>query len=717
MTSADKALESLTKKLARREKEAVSDLVVRAFSFAEEACRKGGAPCSEAEVDHLLSVANILAEINMDEDTIAAGILHNAVGTAGVAAVREAFGGEVAAIAESFNKVISIKYSTPTTSSADHAEKFRRLILSMARDVRVVMVKLADHLYNMRNLDLADARQKELMARETLDIYAPLANRLGIHKIKSELEDLGLKFTEPEVYSDLVERSERLQSEMDSYIGEVKGLLDSILADYAIKGEVYGRLKHFYSIYNKMLDQKIPFEKVYDRVAFGVIVGELRDCYAVLGAVHGKWTPVPGRFKDYIAIPKPNLYQSLHTTVIGPRNIPMEVQIRTWEMHRFAEEGIAAHWRYKEKRSADARADSIFQWLRQIVELNSDVGDPKQFLENIKGDLFPDVVFVFTPAGEVLELPKGSTPVDFAYNVHSQVGNHCVGAKVNDRMVPLSTVLRNGDRVEIVTSKNQKPSADWLEFVKSGKAQSRIKQWIRNEQRLRSMELGREILDREFRKAQKSFPKALKEGLLDGVLERFGVNKADEIMEAVGYGKVNARLVLERVYPELEQQRLDEEPKRERKSSKKPRQGIVIKGVGDVMVRFAKCCMPLPGEEVAGFITKGQGVTVHRADCQNLARSDQSRFLDIEWDLGEGAHHAVRLRVIADGKASMLPAITQALAATGVQVVSANAFPHREGKSEYIFAIMVPTMDKVAKVITELKKLKGVDSVTRTGRG
>jgi GTP pyrophosphokinase len=709
------ALEGLKRELLERDKEARVDLIARAFDFAQKSNVE--APASrEDETVHILAVAQILADMNMDEDTIAASILHNAVGKAGIPEVRAQFGEEVANIAESFNKVLSIRYSTTSTSSADHAEKFRRLILSMARDVRVVMVKLADHLYNMRTIERFPLEKRDIMARETLDIYAPLANRLGIHKLKSELEDLGLRYTEPEVYADLVARSEKTQSEMTSYIAEVKKILDDTLAENGIKGEVSGRLKHLYSIYSKMLAQSIPFEKVFDRVAFRVIVGEVRDCYAILGAVHARWTPVPGRFKDYIALPKPNLYQSLHTTVIGPRNFPLEVQIRTQEMHRVAEEGIAAHWRYKEKRGADAKADTIFHWLRQVVEANRDVGDPRDFLENIKGDLFPDVVFVFTPAGDVMELPKNSTPIDFAYNVHSQVGNHCVGAKVNDRMVPLSTVLKNGDRVEIITSKNQKPSGDWLEFVKSSKAQNRIRQWIRNEQRLRSVELGRDILDREFRKAGKSLSKALKEGLLDEIAERFGVNKSEEILEAVGYGKVNARLVVERAYPEVEQEKIEEEPKRERKTHKKS-QGIVIKGVGNVMVRFARCCMPLPGEEVVGFITKGQGLTVHRADCPSLARSDVSRQIEVDWDLGEGAAHAVRLRVIGDAKPAILSNITQALANIGIQVVSAHAIPHMHSKNEYLFAVMVPDVDKVQKVVNEIKKLKGIDSVMRVGRG
>ncbi|PLX42151.1 MAG: GTP pyrophosphokinase [Deltaproteobacteria bacterium] len=702
------ALDPIVDKVLARDPNARIDLIRRAYDFAVEIhgedTRLSGRPLTV----HLCEVSEILADMNMDEETIAAGLLHEAMEKVGTEVVKDKFGEEIATLADSFHRVVSIRYSS---STADHAEKFRRLLLSMARDVRVVIIKLADQLHNMRTLEFIRPEKREEYARETLDIYAPLANRLGIYRVKSELEDLGFKYTEPEVWAELTAKQEQGHSEMQEYIEEVKGTLTGIVDENRVDGKVYGRVKHLYSIYMKMLDQGIPFDKVYDRVAFRIICGELSECYALLGAVHSRWKPVPGRFKDYVALPKKNLYQSLHTTVIGPRGIPMEVQIRTREMHAVAEEGIAAHWRYKERGAAGGKADSVFSWLRQVVEANQEVADASEFVDHVKGDLFPDVVYVFTPTGQVMELPRGATPIDFAYAIHSQVGNRCVGAKVNDRMVTLGTELKNGDRIEIVTSKNQTPSADWLEFAKSSRAKNRIRQWIRNEQRERSIALGRDILDREFRKVSKSLSKALKEGLIDDVADRFGVNKAEEVLEAVGYGKVQARQIIEKVYPEFE--RVQEESTKRKPPQKKSKQGIVIKGVGDVMVRYAKCCSPLPGEPVVGFITRGHGMTVHAANCPNLKRSDESRRIDVEWGLEDSTAHPVRLKVQATDKATMLPNITTALAGFGVQVVSAQVKPLMPGKSEYQFALLVPDIDKLQKIIKAVRDLKTVESVIR----
>jgi guanosine-3',5'-bis(diphosphate) 3'-pyrophosphohydrolase len=708
---ADQALPTLIEKVRAREPDARADLIEKAFAFSDKALggklRLSGDPLSS----HLLAVADILVDLHMDETTIVAALLHEAARYAAVdmAELRAEFGGEVADLVESLNRILTVQYAS---GGAGQAENFRRLILSMARDVRVVMIKLADQLHNMRTLDAVRPENRQSAARETLDVYAPLANRLGIHRLKSELEDLGLRYTEPDVYADLLARAGRDESEMTAYIAEVRGTLQSLLDEQGLKGDVHGRLKHLYSIYKKMMDQVIPFEKVYDRIAFRVIVERLRDCYAILGAVHARWTPVPGRFKDYIALPKPNLYQSLHTTVIGPRGEPMEVQIRTHDMHRIAEEGIAAHWRYKERRASDVHADKIFHWLRHLVESNREDADAGEFVADVKDELFPDVVYVFTPQGKVLELPRGSTPVDFAFNVHSQLGNQCVGARVNGRMVALDHTLKNGDRVEIITSKTHTPSADWLEFVKSSKARNRIRQWIRQEQRERSMALGREMLDREYRKVGKSFPKDMKEGLLDGILDRFGVNKAEEILEGVGMGKINARTVLEKVHPEFEPAAEVEEVKRPRKV-KPEKKGIVIRGVGDTMVRYAKCCNPLPGDPVVGFITRGFGLTVHTASCPNLIRSDPNRHVDVEWGAESERAHPVRIKIVSDDRPGILANITQTFANHDVNVVSATVKTFMVGKAECNFEILVDHLDRLQKILGAIRGLKGVDKVIR----
>ncbi|MBE0616843.1 MAG: bifunctional (p)ppGpp synthetase/guanosine-3',5'-bis(diphosphate) 3'-pyrophosphohydrolase, partial [Proteobacteria bacterium] len=560
----------------------------------------------EPYLTHPLAVAEILADLHMDEVTVVCGLLHDVteVGATTAEQVREHFGDEVASIIESLSRLSRVTYSS---RKQEQAEYFRRLILGMAKDVRVVMVKLADRLHNMRTLGHVPRPRQLQLAQETLDVYSPLANRLGIHRVKSELQDLGLRFTMPDVFADLEQKVERRLAERESYIAEVTEVLEGILAENELRGQVSGRPKHLFSIWKKMEDQQIGFDKVYDLIAFRLIVPEVKDCYGALGAIHGRWTPIPGRFKDYIALPKPNLYQSLHTTVMGPQGQPMEVQIRTEEMHRIAEEGIAAHWRYKEKRAHGGQEDRVFDWLRQVVDAHKDIGDAQEFLESVKIDLYPDVVFIFTPAGELVELPRGATPVDFAYSVHSQVGEQCVGAKVNDRMVPLNHRLKNGDRVEIITSKNHTPSADWLEFVQTSKARNKVRAWIKTQQRQRSMELGRDLCDREFRKAGHSLAKALKAGELEALSQKFGFNKEEELLEAVGYGKVSARQVLGKLYPDLEE-REAEEVKKPKKPVKAPK-GIVIQGIGDAMVRFARCCNPLPSEPVVGFVTRGHGVT------------------------------------------------------------------------------------------------------------
>lgn len=703
-------LHDILEKVQSYQGDASLDLLRKAYVFSAKVHQDQTRLSGEPYLTHPLAVAEILADLRMDEVTVACGLLHDVteVGATSTDLVREHFGGEVASIVESLSHLSRVTYSS---RKQEQAEYFRRLILGMAKDVRVVMVKLADRLHNMRTLGPVPRPRQLQLAQETLDIYAPLANRLGIHRLKSELQDLGLRYTAPEVYADLVQKVRMRLAERESYIAEVTGTLEGLLAENGLRGHVSGRPKHFFSIWKKMQEQGIGFDKVYDLIAFRIILQEVRDCYGALGAIHGRWTPIPGRFKDYVALPKPNLYQSLHTTVMGPQGQPMEVQIRTEEMHRIAEEGIAAHWRYKEKRAAAGPEDRVFQWLRQVVEAHQDVGDAQEFLESVKIDLYPDVVLVFTPAGELVELPRGSTPVDFAYAVHSQVGEQCVGGKVNDRMVPLSHRLKNGDRVEIITSKNHMPSADWLEFVQTSKARNKIRAWIKTQQRERSLELGRDLCDREFRKAGHSLAKALKAGELEALAPKFGLNKEEELLEAVGYGKISARQVLGKLYPDLEE-RGTEEVKPPRRPPKTPK-GIVIHGVGDAMVRFARCCNPLPGEAVVGFVTRGHGMTVHTTDCPNVRKLDPERRIEVDWGRGEAASHPVKIRVSCDDRKGILAAITQALAGFDVGVARADVRTWAVGEAECNFEILVENLDRLQKILGAIQGLKGVNRVIR----
>lgn len=691
-------------------------LVKKALDFelkalAEAACNSGDKRV-EAEFERSIETAQILAELHMDEVAVASGALYGLVASnlISIEKVRSEFSDDVAGLVEGLLKISRISYSSRKESQAEH---FRRLILAISADVRVVIIKLAVCLCAMRRLDAEPRDDQIKKAGEVLDIYAPLANRLGIHKVKNELEDLGFKFTMPEVYSELRAKAQRRLDERDDYIDEVKQILEDIIADGGISGRISGRPKHFLSIYRKMEAQGISFEKVYDLVAFRIIVDSLRDCYATLGAIHSRWRPVPGRFKDYIALPKSNLYQSLHTTVIGPKGQSMEVQIRTEEMHRIAEEGIAAHWRYKEKRTEAVKEDKVFEWLRQLVDHNEAVGDAQEFLDSVKIDFFPDVVFVFTPGGDLVELPRGSTPVDFAYAVHSQVGDRCVGAKVNDRMTPLSFRLKNGDRVEIATSKNHTPNADWLEFVQTAKARAKIRHWIKIQQKETSRLLGRDLCDREFRKFGKSFSKATKEGAVGAVANRYGFNKVEELLEAVGRGKIASRQVLVQFAPELAEKEAEEQKQATPKPEPKASKGIVINGIGDAMVRYARCCTPLPGEAVTGFVTRGRGITVHTTDCVNVPKLDPERRVDVEWGKGTAGAYPVKIRVACDDRKGILAAITNQLAKHDVNVAGANVRTWALGQAECNFTILVEDTDRLQKILGSIQGLKGVHSVAR----
>ncbi|HTU02678.1 MAG TPA: bifunctional (p)ppGpp synthetase/guanosine-3',5'-bis(diphosphate) 3'-pyrophosphohydrolase, partial [Candidatus Sulfotelmatobacter sp.] len=595
----------------------------------------------------------------------------------------------------------------------------------MSKDIRVILVKLADRLHNMRTLEPLPEERRQLIAKETLEIYAPLAHRLGIYWIKSELEDLCLRYLDPDAYHDLAERIARRRQEREGDLNEAIHLLEKKLAEVQITGQITGRPKHFYSIYKKMRDQKKALEEIYDLTAIRVITQSLKDCYGALGVIHTLWKPISHRFKDFIAVPKSNGYQSLHTTVIGPKGDPIEIQIRTWEMHRVAEEGIASHWRYKEGRSTLDPTDQNFVWLRQLMEWQRELKDSKEFLETVRVDLFPDEVYVFTPRGDVRPFPKGATPIDFAFSVHTDVGLHCVGAKVNGRLVPLRTELQNGDIVEIVTAPGHTPSRDWLKLVKTPRARGKIRQWIRNEERTRSVSLGRDLLEKEIRRLGKSPNQLFKPEALALALERYGLADEDELFASVGYGKISPRQAVGRLLPPEEFQALteaDESREREKKVERKstrPRpvdDGVGIRGIDDILVRFSKCCNPVPGDEIMGFITRGRGVSVHTMDCPNAVSlmSDPERRIAVHWDGQRKEPHQVKIRVeIGKDRPGMLAEITTAISNTETNIAHAEVRVTEERTGLNTFVLEVQDLQQLQDVMQAIRKVDGVVGVER----
>ena len=577
----------------------------------------------EPYLTHPLAVAEILAEMRLDPLTVTVGLLHDTVEDTLTSEeeLREQFGEEITALVGGLTKISKIEFSS---REEQQAENFRKMLLAMSKDIRIILIKLADRLHNMRTLRYMDEDSRRRISQETLDIYAPLAHRLGIYWMKVELEGRAFRELYPEVYGEIDRRIQGTKREREQYVDEVRSRLSALLDKQGLRAEVTGRLKEVYSFYRKMAEQELEFGEIYDLIAFRVIVdGTSATCYETLGLVHSMWKPVPGRIKDYIAIPRPNLYQSLHTSVIGRNGQPFEIQIRTHEMHRIAEEGIAAHWKYKEGKLGVVEGEEQFRWLRQLIESQNEVSDPREFLTSLKVNLYPDEVYCFTPRGEVKEFPRGATPVDFAYSIHSDIGHRCIGAKVGGRLVPLKYQLKSGDSVEIMTSPNHQPSKDWLKFVKTSRAQTKIRQWIKKEQRERSISLGREICEKECRKFTLNFSKLVKSEKMQKIASDFGFQAVDDLMASVGYGKISPKQIIGKLVPpeklaagdKKKESRIEKIVHLVKKGSQ---DAIKIKGVDDMMVRIASCCNPLPGDMITGFITRGRGITIHTADCSNV---------------------------------------------------------------------------------------------------
>ena len=694
-------------------------LIRRAYEFSRGMHKGQKRQSGEPYFVHPVGVASLIADLRLDVASVVTGLLHDTVEDTltTLDEVKAEFGDEVGTLVDGVTKLSQVNF---TSREEKQAENFRKMILAMARDIRVILVKLADRTDNMRTLQhLAPERQRDI-AQETLDIYAPIAHRLGVSWIKNELEDNALRYLRPEVYYQLKRNVAKKKAERTRYINEFSAVLARKLTEAGIEAEVSGRPKHFYSIYGKMQRENLLYDQIYDLVGFRVIVDTLTECYGALGVVHANWKPVPGRFKDYIALPKNNMYQSLHTTVIGLYGERLEVQIRTHEMHRVAEFGIAAHWKYKGGELVGAAEAQRFAWLRQLLEWQQNVSDPQEFLGSVKEDLFSDEVFVFTPKGDVLNFPEGSSVIDFAYRIHSEVGHHCAGARVNGRLVPLRYRLHNGDTIEIVTTANQTPSKDWLSTVKTSRAKARIRAWLRHQQRTRSLAVGREILERDLTRHQLDIKKVQREGGLAQAAHALGVKDEEGLIASVGYGKITTAQVLSRLLPEEElARRAEREEGALRKFLRRVAgaggqgAGVQVSGVEDVLVRFGKCCDPLPGERILGFITRGRGVTVHATDCPRVLESDPARRVEVVWESGANGMRPVNLEVVCVDQPGMLAAITKSISGVGVNISRAQVQSTPEKQALNSFEIVVGTADQLNKVIRAIGKLRGVIRVSR----
>ena len=688
-------------------------LLERAYRFSEVSHQGQQRASGEPYVSHPLEVASLLVGFKMDVTTVTAGLLHDVLEDTAATKqdLEREFGKEIAELVDGVTKIGKLAFSS---REERQAENFRKMLVAMARDLRVLMIKLADRLHNMRTLDYLPTERARKVAQETLDIYAPLAHRLGMAKVKAELEDLALRSMQPDDYLELQRRVAKRRLEREADINHAIAILEQKLSEVGIESQIRGRPKHFFSIWKKMHDQGREFDEIYDLTAVRVITNSVRDCYGALGVVHSLWKPVPGRFKDFIAMPKVNMYQSLHTTVIGPKGDPVEIQIRTWEMHRIAEEGIAAHWLYKEKKTGKDRIDDSLVWLRQLLENQQDTNDPAEFLDSVRVDLFPDEVYVFTPKGDVKALPEGSTPIDFAYAVHTKVGEHTVGSKVNGKLVPLRTPLRQGDIVEIVTSPNQHPSRDWLKIVKSSRARSKINQWVKVEERVRSIELGREMFEREAKKYRLNPAPLMGGDDFKKVATDLGYATADDLLAAVGYGKASAHQLLNRLAPAA----LLEPQERPRPADTRPRteQGVRIRGVEDLLVRFAKCCNPLPGDAIVGFITRGRGLTVHARDCLTVVKSvlDRERLISVEWDVEEPATRPVRIAVyIGRDRPGLLSEITGAISSRDGNITKAEVTVTDDRRGINHFVVEVADLGQLQAIMGAIRDVPDVINVER----
>lgn len=733
-----KSLEDLCQKILQYYPNADLKVIEKAYFFSEKAhsgqIRRSGEPY----ISHPLSVAGILADLKLDLDSIATGLLHDTVEDthATVEQIKTEFGETIAQLVDGVTKISKMQFKSSTERQG---ENIRKMIVAMGKDVRVILVKLADRLHNMRTLHHMPYEKQARIAQETLEIYCPLASRMGISSVKIELEDLSFRFLRPDMYYELVQKVQKKEKDQQHYIEDVKKMISKELQKANLKDfEIQGRSKHLWSIYRKMTSRNIDYEQVYDVLAFRVLVGSVSHCYEVLGLIHSLWKPIPGRFKDFIAMPKTNNYQSLHTTVFGPGGERIEIQIRTKDMHLVAERGIAAHWKYKERGKIADDTAKQFDWLKELVNWHQQVGNSDEFLDTVKTDLFESEIYVFTPKGDVREFPEGATPIDFAFGVHTELGTRIVGARVNGRMVPLKYQLQNGDTVEIVTSKTQTPSKDWLKFCVTNKAKSKIRTFVKEEQRRRSFAMGKELVEREFRKFGASSAKYLKGEAYDKFRKDHGIHDDEEVLVRVGYGKLEPRVLLERLAPEI-LKNLGKDKDSEKDGDGKAKSGsmlqtflktatqklkksgslVAVSGMDDMLIHYARCCNPIPGDPIVGFITRGRGITVHRTDCRKAFEFDQLRKVDVEWTsntAADGQERTVRIQVLSQDMPGLLKSMSEAFAVQGININNAQVRTTRDHKAVATFDVNIKNTSQLNQVMLELQKIKGVIGVSRVAQ-
>jgi len=704
-------------------------LISKAYEFAKnkhkDQLRKSGEPY----IIHPIEVANILADLGLDDATVCAALLHDVLEDTDTSKsdLEKEFNNEVAEMVDGVTKLSKLKYAS---MKEQQVENYRKMFLAMGKDIRVILIKLADRLHNMRTLKYLTRDRQIAIAKETMDLYAPLANRLGIYSLKWELEDLAFKYLYPEEYREIVEGINRKREERLKFIDIILHEIKTELKKQRIEAEITGRAKHLYSIYRKMQRDNITLEQVYDLFALRIIVNSVKDCYSALGIVHELYTPMPGRFKDYIAVPKPNMYQSLHTTLIGQKGTPFEVQIRTWDMHRIAEFGIAAHWAYKEannsrnKKSNVTVTDDKLAWIREALEWQKDMQDPEEFLKTLKTELFEDEVYVFTPKGDIKSLPKGSTPIDFAYNIHAEIGHHMTGCKINSKMMPIITELKNGDIVEIITSEQSKgPSMDWLKFIKSSGAKSKILSWFKKTQREENIVKGKELVEKEIKKIGINYSEIFKHDFVQVVLNKYKYNSVEDMYASVGFGAISAGKIVARLLEEYRKEHQEEnlEEKLEELSNEKAKTyrpskaGVVVKGIDNCLVKLSKCCNPVPGDEIIGYITKGRGVSVHRKDCVNTRNllEEENRIIDVYWDSDEKTTYNVDIEIYANDRSGLLAEIIAEVSNAKCNLIAVNSKATKEKIAITEITVEIPNIDGLNKVLKALRKIDSVYEVRR----
>ncbi len=741
-TSPEELYQELIKSVQKYHPSADISMIEKAYQVAMRMhngqMRKSGEPY----VIHPICVGIILADLELDKESIAAGLLHDVVEDTPMTTedVEKLFGSEVALLVDGVTKLGQLSYSADKVD--EQAENLRKMFLAMAKDIRVILIKLADRLHNMRTLKYMRPEKQREKARETMDIYAPIAQRLGISKVKTELDDLALKYLEPDVYYNLVSQISDKKSVRERFVQSIVAEVRQHMANANIEADVQGRVKHFFSIYKKMVNQDKTLDQIYDLFAVRILVDSVKNCYAALGVIHEMYKPIPGRFKDYIAMPKANMYQSLHTTLIGPKGQPFEIQIRTYEMHRTAEYGIAAHWKYKESGGSTEQnvegkdsAEAKLTWLRQILEWQRDMSDNKEFLNSLKSDLdlFSDSVYCFTPGGDVKTLPNGSNPIDFAYSIHSAVGNKMIGARVNGKLMPIDYVIQNGDRIEIITSQNSKgPSRDWIGLVKSAQARNKINQWFRTEFKEENILKGKELITQYCKMKGIQLPQIMKPEYQESVLRKYGFRDWDSVMAAVGHGGLKEGQVVNKMAEEYEKARkkIITDAKilesvggtREQKIGiVKSGNGIVVKGIDDVAVRFSKCCNPVPGDEIVGFVTRGRGVTIHRTDCVNmlhLAESERERLIDAEWQSSEirrpGEKYSTEIRIFGNNRTGLLVDVSKVFTERNIDVTSMNVRTSKQGTATLTMSFDISSVEELNKIIEKLRQIESVLDIERS---